>query len=146
MYQEDVYVNLEFYSVTLLYSHSNSSKVIPPLPTYTTLCLFLTLQEQFAKPKHVCLCDLPLKWVHLNRRYLIEEMVFLSQELTLGFCLVWSCTAFLCAVSTRLSLHVQIPGCFQKISLCTYIPHLALCSLDPSPMTPEFLRGTMKCT
>lgn len=76
MYQEDVCVNLEFYSVILLYSHSNSSKVIPPLPTYTTLCLFLTLQEQFGKPKHVCLCDLPLKRVHLNRRYLIEEMVF----------------------------------------------------------------------
>lgn len=76
MYQEDVYVNLEFYSVILLYSHSNSSKAIPPLSTYTTLCFLLTLQEQFGKPKYVCVCDLRLKQGHLIRQYLIEEMVF----------------------------------------------------------------------
>lgn len=107
--------------LNFLYSHSNSSQVIPPLPIYTTFCLFFfNISRTIWIPKYVCICDLPLKQVHLNRRYLIEEMVLSFPAANTWILSGVVCTAFLHAVTTRLSLHTQTPGCVQKTFVLIY--------------------------
>lgn len=116
MCQEDVYVHLEFFIFTLQLFPGHSTLAY----LHNFLSFFLTFQEQFGIPKYVCICDLPLKRVHLNRRYLIEEMVLSFPAANTWILSGVVCTAFLHAVTTRLSLHTQTPGCVQKTFVLIY--------------------------